>query len=60
VRDCIDAGESTSDDAFGDATAIWVALHGYATLRSSRPAFPWPEGDAMLERIVGGLGRLRR
>jgi AcrR family transcriptional regulator len=55
VSGCIDAGVSTSTDPFGDATAIWVAMHGYATLRPSRPAFPWPDSTATLNRIVSAL-----
>lgn len=59
VQDCIDAGISASDDAARDATAIWVALHGFATLRSSAPGFPWPDANAMLDRIVDGLAQIR-
>jgi AcrR family transcriptional regulator len=59
VQRCIDAGVSTSADAFGAATAIWVALHGYATLRPALTAFPWPDQDAMLDRIITGLAALR-
>jgi AcrR family transcriptional regulator len=33
LQDCIDAGISASTDARLDSMAIWVALHGYATLR---------------------------
>jgi AcrR family transcriptional regulator len=58
VKGCVDAGTSTSTDPFGDATAIWVAMHGYATLRPSRPAFPWPDSDATLNRIVAALAGL--
>src|SRR5271156_1116793 len=58
VAACVEAGVSTSDDPFGDATAIWVALHGYAVMRSSRPAFPWPPIDTTLDRIVTGLAAL--
>jgi AcrR family transcriptional regulator len=58
VHACIEAGSSLSKDAFGDATAIWVALHGYATQRSARPAFPWPATEATLARIVDGLAVL--
>jgi AcrR family transcriptional regulator len=58
VKGCVDAGTSASTDPFGDATAIWVAMHGYATLRPSRPAFPWPDSDATLNRIVGALAGL--
>jgi AcrR family transcriptional regulator len=42
-------------DTFTDATALWVALHGYASLRASVPAFPWPEDDTMLETLIGRL-----
>jgi AcrR family transcriptional regulator len=58
VRTCVQAGASASTDPFSDATAIWVALHGYASLHASRPAFPWPAPEPMLNRIVDGLGRL--
>jgi AcrR family transcriptional regulator len=59
VQACIDAGISTSDDPARDATAIWVALHGFATLHSSLPGFPWPDTDTMLDRIVDGLAQIR-
>jgi AcrR family transcriptional regulator len=58
VHACIEIGASTSDDAFGNATAIWVALHGYATMHTSRPAFPWPPTQATLELIVTALAGL--
>jgi AcrR family transcriptional regulator len=59
VQACVDAGLSDSDDAGRDATAIWVALHGFATLRALLPGFPWPGTDTMLDRIVNGLSQLR-
>jgi AcrR family transcriptional regulator len=42
-------------EAFADATALWVALHGYATLRASVPVFPWPEEllSLLVERLTG-------
>jgi hypothetical protein len=58
VQRCVDAGRSTSTDAFGDACAVWVALHGYATLRTNLPSFPWPDGQAMFDRIVLGPARI--
>jgi AcrR family transcriptional regulator len=58
VQACVESGASSSDDAFGNATAIWVALHGYATMHSSRPAFPWPPTEATLDRIVTALAGL--
>jgi AcrR family transcriptional regulator len=59
VQACIDAGISASDDPARDAAAIWAALHGFATLRSFRPQFPWPDTDTMLDRIVYGLAQVR-
>jgi AcrR family transcriptional regulator len=59
VQACVDAGISASDDPARDAIAIWAALHGFATLRSFRPLFPWPETDTMVDRIVYGLAQIR-
>jgi AcrR family transcriptional regulator len=58
VQLCIDSGRSASTDAFGDACAIWVALHGYATLSSDLCSFPWPPEQAMRDRIVLGLAKI--
>jgi AcrR family transcriptional regulator len=55
LTDCVKAGVSTSNDPVGDATAIWVALHGYATLHPSLPGFPWPATETTLDRILSGL-----
>jgi AcrR family transcriptional regulator len=59
VQACVDAGISASDDPARDAMAIWAALHGFATLRSFRPQFPWPAADTMLDRIICGLAQIR-
>jgi AcrR family transcriptional regulator len=59
VQECVEAGLSASDDPARDATAIWVALHGFATLHSWLPCFPWPGTDALLDRIVYGLAQIR-
>ena len=59
VQECVQAGLSASDDPARDATAIWVALHGFATLHSWLPGFPWPGTDALLDRIVYGLAQIR-
>jgi AcrR family transcriptional regulator len=58
LRDCVNAGISASSDPAGDATAIWIALHGYATLHVGLPLFPWPDVDTLLDRIVDGLGQI--
>lgn len=58
VQQCIDAGLSASTDAQLDSTAIWVALHGYATLHALQPGWPWPDSDALLDRIVYDLAKI--
>jgi AcrR family transcriptional regulator len=58
LQDCIDAGISASTDAHVDSVAIWVALHGFATLRPNMTGFPWPDTDAVLDRIIDGLAQI--
>lgn len=52
------AGRSEPGDAFADATAMWVALHGMNTLMANLPLFPWPERDALLDSLITRLARL--
>jgi AcrR family transcriptional regulator len=59
IQDCVAAGISASTDPARDATAIWLALHGYATLPDRLPMFPWPEPDALLDRIIDGLAQIK-
>lgn len=59
VGDCVTAGRSQSVNVFIDATAVWVAVHGYATLRANHPDFPWPATEAAwIEDIVLRLARV--
>lgn len=58
VQRCVDAGRSSSTDVFGDACAVWAALHGYALLSSNLPSFPWPSDASMRERIVLGPAKI--
>jgi AcrR family transcriptional regulator len=55
IEDCVRAGVSTSTDVLADATAVWVALHGTVTLRSSLPGFPWPDPDVFIRKVVLSL-----
>jgi AcrR family transcriptional regulator len=52
------AGTSFPPATTTDATALWVALHGYATLRSSVPVFPWPDEllGLLVDRLAGSRG----
>ena len=55
VRDGAAAGASRSTQPIEDATAVWVALHGFVGLRSAIPDFPWPPADALLDALIDRL-----
>lgn len=54
VSACSGAGGTTSTDPFGDAVALWVALHGLAELQPRALLFPWPPNllDTLIDRLV--------
>jgi AcrR family transcriptional regulator len=56
---CIEAGRSASTDAMADSTAIWVALHGTVSLKSSAPGFPWPDPEGFVRQFVLRLAHIR-
>ena len=58
LQDCVEAGISASTDPVLAATAIWVALHGFATLHAVLPELPWPDTGALLDRILYGLAEI--
>lgn len=39
-------------EAYDAALGLWTALHGVVALRLAKPAFPWPDLDAQVERAV--------
>ena len=50
--DAVAAADPTGNDSTIKATALWVGLHGYATLRDAVPAFPWPDEKNLLSRLL--------
>jgi AcrR family transcriptional regulator len=58
IEDCAEAGASASTDVLADSTAVWVALHGAVTLRTSLPGFPWPEPETFVRHLVLSLARI--
>ncbi len=46
------AAAGSPADPFLAASVLWASLHGLVTLRSSRPAFPWPPLADMIESIA--------
>jgi AcrR family transcriptional regulator len=55
IASCKEAGRSTSKDPYDDALAVWTAIHGLTTLRSSRPHFARLHGDELLRSIIHRL-----
>jgi AcrR family transcriptional regulator len=55
---CRTLGVSTSADTFGDAAAVWVALHGTVSLWSALCGFPWPEREGFVRRLVIPLAHI--
>lgn len=49
-------GASISTDPAADATALWVGLHGLASLRRTTPLFPWP--TSVESTIIRSLARM--
>ena len=52
---CIEAGRSTSADPYDDAIAVWSAIHGLTTLRSSRPNFARLHRDELMQSVIHRL-----
>jgi AcrR family transcriptional regulator len=59
IRDCVAAGKSRSTQPIEDATALWVALHGYVSLRAAIPDYPWPPQDIMLDNLIDRVALLK-
>ena len=55
IASCREAGRSTSSDPYDDALAVWSAIHGLTTLRSSRPHFARLHGDELLRSVIHRL-----
>jgi AcrR family transcriptional regulator len=58
IQDCVTAGRSSSVDPMVDATALWVALHGYVSLQANVRNFPWPPDSKLISALVDGLAKL--
>jgi AcrR family transcriptional regulator len=58
IRECVEAGLSSSKEAFADATAIWVALHGTVSLWSTMCGAPWSDDHDFVRRLVVALAHI--
>jgi AcrR family transcriptional regulator len=57
-RECAATGRSSSTQPIEDATAVWVALHGYVSLRAAIPDYPWPPDDIVLDNLIDRVALL--
>jgi AcrR family transcriptional regulator len=58
LQGCIDAGRSTSTDAFADSVGIWYYVHGLVALPTTITSFPWPDAVGHLSVGITNLARL--
>ena len=58
VKTYTDATQTRPTDSFAIAVNIWVALHGIVSLRTSRPGFPWPPIQALIDAALSGQASL--
>jgi AcrR family transcriptional regulator len=59
IEACVTAGASASSDVVADATAVWVALHGTVSLRTSLSGrFPWPDRAGFVRGLVLTLAKI--
>jgi AcrR family transcriptional regulator len=59
LRDCMDAGLAPPADLFVATTCLIAALHGLVTLRVSRPSFPWPPAEVLVDHLLSAQVGLR-
>ena len=52
VRAAIEAGEIHNQDPFVVASGLWMTVHGIASLLISKPDFPWPKRDELIDHVL--------
>ncbi len=57
VQRCIDAGRFRGGDAFLYACQLWTGVHGITSLLISKPVFPWPEQESLIEGCIDTICR---
>lgn len=55
VRRCMEASAAAGQDAFTITTSLWTGLHGIVSLRLSKPGFPWPPLEELVDRLLTGV-----
>jgi len=55
VQACLDAGVIRPADPALVAFGLWSAVHGLTSFLITKPAFPWPDLDELLDHILSML-----
>jgi AcrR family transcriptional regulator len=55
VQNCIDAGETVSNDADELAQTLWAGIHGMTSLLITCSGFPFVERTRLIDRMVHTL-----
>jgi AcrR family transcriptional regulator len=53
-------GQSEGSQGVETAVLLWVALHGIVSLRWSKPGFPWPPVEELIDALLRALVRRAR
>lgn len=52
VQRCIDTKVFAKQDAYVAACGMWAGVHGVVSLLISKPTFPWPDREALIEHVI--------
>ena len=52
VQRCIDAGVIVAGDPVTVAVGMWACAHGITSLLISKPGFPWPEVEPLIDHVL--------
>ncbi len=52
VRAAVEGSEADPTGLFRAAVSLWIGLHGIVSLRLSKPGFPWPPVEQLLDQVV--------
>jgi AcrR family transcriptional regulator len=53
VQECIDSGAVAEHNAEMVSIGLWALVHGVTSLLVSRPGFPWPPVEDLIDHVLG-------
>ena len=57
VKAAVASGKIMADDPFLVACGLWATVHGITSLMISKPVFPWPPSDQLVDYALAVIGR---